>query len=186
MGDPIHIAITRRVRKECVGEFESALAEFASLSLAVPGSRGVHLLHPAPGSGSTEYGILRSFASTTDRDAFYESSLYREWLKRIGPMVEGEASYRNLGGLEAWFRDPRGPMPPRWKMALLTWIAVWPVSLAVPAALVPLFGSLLHPIILAGVIAAGIVVVLTWMAMPLLVRIAHPWIHPKIASSKNP
>ena len=56
----------------------------------------------------------------------------REWLKRIEPMVEGEASYRNLGGLEAWFRDPHGPMPPRWKMALLTWIAVWPVSLAGP------------------------------------------------------
>ena len=28
-------------------------------------------MHPPPGSGSTEYGILRSFASAAERDAFY-------------------------------------------------------------------------------------------------------------------
>jgi hypothetical protein len=74
-----------------------------------------------------EYGIMRSFASTADRDAFYQTPLYRERLTRIEPMVEGEATYRQLEGLEAWFRSPHAPMPPRWKMALLTWIAVWPV-----------------------------------------------------------
>jgi uncharacterized protein len=140
MDKPIHIAITRRVRKTHVAEFERALADFASRSLAQPGVLGVHCLHPPPGSGSTEYGIMRSFANPADRDAFYQTALYKEWLARIEPMVEGEATYRQLDGLEAWFRDSQSPMPPRWKMALLTWVAVWPVSMLVPAILAPMLG----------------------------------------------
>ena len=138
----------------------------------------MHCLHPPPGSDSTEYGIMRSFANTADRDAFYQTPLYQEWLARIEPMVEGEATYRQLDGLEAWFRNPHGPMPPRWKMALLTWIAVWPVSMLVPAILVPLLGPNFPQVLTAGLIAAGIVVILTWVAMPVLVKAAHPWLHP--------
>jgi hypothetical protein len=37
---------------------------------------------------------MRSFASAEDRQAFYESSIYKDWLAQIEPMVEGEASYR--------------------------------------------------------------------------------------------
>ena len=185
MDEAIHIAITRRVRRTHIAEFERALADFASQSLAEPGTRGVHCLHPPPGSGSTEYGILRSFASAAERDAFYAGPIYRGWLERIKPMVEGEPSYRQLDGLEAWFRDSHGPMPPRWKMALLTWLAVWPVSMLVPALLLAILGPNFPQMLAAGIIAAGIVVILTWVAMPLLVSIAHRWLHPLHHSSNN-
>jgi uncharacterized protein len=182
MDGPIHIAITRRVRKGQIAEFERALAEFASRSMAEPGARGVHTLYPAPGSDSTEYGIMRSFAGPAEHDAFYETPLYKEWVAKIGPMVEGEPTYRKLSGLEAWFRAG-GAAPPRWKMALLTWIAVWPVSMLVPALLVPFIGPILPRFLVSGVVGGGIVLVLTWVAMPLLVKLAHPWLQPK---SKTP
>ena len=54
-------------------------------------------------------------------------------------------------------------------MALLTWIAVWPVSMLVPAILMPLLGPNSPQVLTAGLIAAGIVVILIWVAMPLLV-----------------
>ena len=69
--------MTRRVRKTHIAQFEHALAHFASRSLAEPGARGVHCLHPPPGSGSTEYGIMRSFASAADRDALYQTPFIR-------------------------------------------------------------------------------------------------------------
>jgi antibiotic biosynthesis monooxygenase (ABM) superfamily enzyme len=181
MDDTVHIAITRRVRKEHTREFERMLGDFASRSLTDPTARGVHLLYPPPSSDSCEYGILRSFASAADRDAFYASDFYREWIASIDHMLEGEPTFRRLDGLEAWFREPHGKMPPRWKMALLTWLAVWPVSMLVPAVLVPLLGNVLPAILRVGVIAAGIVCVLTWLAMPLLVKLARPWLHPSSA-----
>jgi antibiotic biosynthesis monooxygenase (ABM) superfamily enzyme len=184
MDKPIHIAITLRVRKTHVGEFERALADFARRSLAEPGARGVQCLYPPPGSSSTEYGIMRSFASAADRDAFYRTTFFKDWLARIEPMVEGESTRRQLDGLEAWFRDPKGTMPPRWKMALLTWIAVWLASMLMRAILAPALGPNFPQVLSAGLVAAGVVVILTWVAMPLLVKIARPWLHPKNKSSR--
>jgi uncharacterized protein len=176
---PIHIAITVRVRKPYVAEFEHALKDFAGRSLAEPGARGVQCLYPPPGSASTEYGILRSFANTADRDAFYGSALFKDWLARIAPMIEGETTRRQLYGLEAWFRDPKEPMPPRWKMAVLTWVAAWPVSMFWSFIVVLALGQNIPQVIQGALVAAGLVVTLTWVAMPFLVKIAHPWLHPK-------
>jgi uncharacterized protein len=179
MDEPIHIAITLRVQRPHVAEFERVLEDFASRSLAQPGARGVQCLYPRPGSASTEYGILRSFASAADRDAFYGSAFFKDWLAHIAPMVEGASTRRQLYGLEAWFRDPAESMPPRWKMALLTWIAVWPVSMLVSAIVASVLGHDVPKVVEAAFVAAGLVAILTWVAMPLLVKIAHPWLHPK-------
>lgn len=183
MDTSIHIAITRSVRPAFVPEFERALADFARQSLAEAGARGVHVLYPPAGSGSTEYGILRSFASEEDRRAFYASPLYEAWTARIAPMVDGEPEVRRLDGLEAWFRGPATP-PPRWKMAILTWIAVWPVSMGVAAIVGSVLSGRAPAIVVGGVIAAAIVVVLTWGAMPLLVRLAHPWLAPRRTANR--
>jgi uncharacterized protein len=176
MDEPIHIAITVRVRKPHVAEFERALTDYVRQSLAEPGSRGVQCLYPPPGSASTEYGLLRSFASAGERDAFYRSALFNDWLARIEPMVEGRSTRRELHGLEAWFRDGAGPMPPRWKMALLTWPAVWFASTLMRAIVAPALGPNVPQIVEAGCVTAGVVVTLTWVVMPLVVRAAHPWL----------
>jgi antibiotic biosynthesis monooxygenase (ABM) superfamily enzyme len=179
MDEPIHIAITVRVRKAQIAEFEQALTDFVSRSLAEPGARGVQCLYPPPGSASTEYGLLRSFASAADRDAFYRSAFFEDWLARIEPMVEGRSTRRELHGLEAWFRDRDEPMPPRWKMALLTWPAVWLASTLMRTIVAPALGPNIPQVVEAGFITAGVVVILTWLVMPFLVRIARPWLRPE-------
>ncbi len=183
MNEPIHIAITRRVKPGCEAEFQAALKEFFTTSFAHTGVHGAGMLVPAPGSESPEFGILRTFASEQDRDAFYNSPMFKAWEVRIMPLIEGEPVYRQLTGLEAWFRSPQNP-PPQWKMALLTWVAVWPVSMAVPAALNPLSGQMPN-FIFAGVVAGGIVLVLTWVAMPVLVKVARGWLQPKSQPTKK-
>ena len=176
---PIHVAITRRVRPGCEAEFQQALREFIEASFSNGAVLGANMLVPLPGSNSSEFGILRTFQSQGERDAFYDSPLFKAWAERAKAFTIGEPVYRQLHGLEAWFRNPTQPEPPQWKMALLTFIAVWPVSMAVPALLTPLIGRSVSNIIFAGAVAAGIVVVLTWFAMPLLVRFARNWLYPK-------
>jgi len=84
-----------------------------------------------------------------------------------------------LSGLEAWFRGGGEPLPPRWKMALLTWPAVWFVSMLVRAVVAPAIGPNLPQVLESGVVTAGVVAILTWVAMPLVVRMARPWLRPK-------
>jgi antibiotic biosynthesis monooxygenase (ABM) superfamily enzyme len=181
---PIHIAITRRARPGCEAEFQQALRDFFQASFGQPGVLGASMLVPPPGSQSTEFGILRTFTNEHDRDAFYESPLFKAWQERSSPLADDEWEYRQLHGLEAWFRSPQGP-PPRWKMASLTWIAVWPVSMAVQVLLLPLLGQSAPHLVVAGAVSGAIVVVLTWVAMPLLVKVAYRWLYPPGHSSPS-
>ncbi len=171
----IHIAITRRVRPGCEAEFQEALREFLRASFAHSAVLGANLLVPAPGSASREFGILRTFASEEERDAFYGSRLFLEWDKRAARLTEGAPIYRQLHGLEAWFRAPGSP-PPRWKMAVLTFAGVYPLTSLLPSLLGGLLTPL-HPLLINVVTTAMIVGTLTWVIMPLLTRGLRPWLH---------
>jgi len=174
---PIHIAITRRVRSGCEAEFQAALRDFFQTSFAHGGVLGASMLTPPPGSDSREYGILRTFASETERDAFYESPMFKAWEERARTLTEGEPVYRQLHGLEAWFRSPHNP-PPRWKMAVATLLGVYPVSLLIGVVLSPTLRKL--PLVLnLFVVSAIIVGLLTWVVMPFVTRLLHDWLNPQ-------
>ena len=184
MNQPVHIAITRRIKPGREAEFEAALRDFFQSSFANTGVYGAGMLVPAPGSNSSEFGILRTFASERERDDFYASPLFKVFDARVQPLTEGETERHQLTGLEAWFRNSPAAQPPVWKMALLTFIAVWPVSMAVPAALNPLIGQKVPNVIFSGAVAAGIVLILTWVAMPVLAKLMRGWLQPKSQPTK--
>jgi uncharacterized protein len=173
---PIHMAITRRVRPGCEAEFQNALREFLQTSFAHGGVQGASMLTPPPGSDSREFGILRTFADEQERDTFYKSEMFKTWEERARTLTEGEPVYRQLHGLEAWFRSPQRP-PPRWKMAVATLLGVYPVSLLIGVVLSPTLKQL--PLVLnLFVVSAIIVGLLTWVVMPLVTRLLHGWLNP--------
>jgi antibiotic biosynthesis monooxygenase (ABM) superfamily enzyme len=175
---PVHVAITRRIKSGREQEFQAALKEFFARSLAQSGVHGAALIVPPPGSGSAEYGIIRSFASAAERDAFYDSALYAEWKKRVAPLSEGEPQTRELQGLEAFFRGNSSALPPRWKMAIATYLGVLPVVMFLALTLGPLIQSwnfVLRNALFNAFVVAG----LTWVVMPLITRLLRPWLNPK-------
>jgi antibiotic biosynthesis monooxygenase (ABM) superfamily enzyme len=180
---PIHVAITRRVRPGCEVEFQLALRKFFQTSFDHDGVWGASMLTPPLGSESREYGILRTFASESERDAFYESPMFKAWDEKARTLTEGEPEYRQLHGLEAWFRSPYHP-PPRWKMALVTLVGVYPVSLLIGMWLSPYLKAL--PLALnLFVVSALIVTCLTWIVMPLLIRRFKPWLNPHLLTRET-
>jgi antibiotic biosynthesis monooxygenase (ABM) superfamily enzyme len=172
-----HVAITRRVRPGMEAAFESALQDFARRSLHAPGTKGVHLLGPVPGGKSNEYGILRSFENESASRDFYASPLYRDWEETVAPLVEGPPVMRELHGLEAFFRDAGMRHPPRWKMAIVTWIGVFPTVWLWSSTLPKLLDGL-HPIATMAIVNLFVVATLAWLAMPLLTRLFAGWLHP--------
>ena len=130
MNTPVHVAITRTVRPGCAEPFEEAIRSFFADSLKDQASLGALLLRPLPGTNVRTYGILRSFSNDKDRDAFYRSESFLRWQEAVKPFVEEDYSRRNLHGLKAFCTDTSLiDNPPRWKMAILTWLGVWPTVL---------------------------------------------------------
>ncbi len=177
MNEPIHVAVVRTVKPGCEKAFEEALHEFFQTSLAHGGVLGATMIVPPPGSDSRAFGILRTFADEKERDAFYKSSMFEAWRERVTPLTEGEPAYRQLHGLEAWFRSSNDP-PPLWKMAVATYLGVLPVVTILALTLGPAISS--WPFLLNNIVFnLCVVALLTWVVMPLVTRALHSWLQPK-------
>ena len=177
MDKPIHIAITRRIKPGCEAEFQNLLQEFFKTSFAHIGVHGASMLVPPPGSPSPEFGILRTFANAQERDAFYASPMFKAFDEKVRPLTEGDPVHRELTGLEAWFRSPQNP-PPRWKMAVATYLGVVPVIMGLSLTIGPVVRSW-NFVLNNLVFNACVVALLTWVVMPLITRILHRWLHSK-------
>ncbi|GGB84185.1 antibiotic biosynthesis monooxygenase [Dyadobacter sediminis] len=169
---PIHVAITRKVLPGKEEEFKEALRRFLGESFLHGGVQGAAMITSLPGTDAQEIGILRTFADEAERDTFYHSDLFREWEAYASTLTE-EPEYRQLTGLEAWFRSP--VPPPRWKMAVATLCGVYPASLFLTFTIGPFVQS--FPVMLrALIIAACMVGLLTWIVMPQVTKFIKPWL----------
>ena len=171
---PIHVAITRKVLPGKEEEFEAALRDFLGQSFAHEGVHGAMMITALKEDGKNEIGILRTFADENERDAFYNSKLFKDWDAYASTLTE-DPVYRHLTGLEAWFRTPTPP--PRWKMAVATLCGVFPTSLFLAFTVGPLIQTLPLPLRLL-IIAACMVALLTWVVMPLVTKVLKKWLKP--------
>jgi antibiotic biosynthesis monooxygenase (ABM) superfamily enzyme len=180
MNEPIHVAVVRRVKPGCEAAFEKALHDFVQRSLTLPGQIGVHIIRPAPGTDSREYGIIRGFANREALTTFRTSPEYLEWNQFALELTEGSGRAEELCGLESWFTLPGQPLRPlpQWKMALVTYVAVDVVTTLLFWAVGPMIQG--WPFLIRNSAFNVLVVAcLTWLAMPLLTRALHGWLRPK-------
>ncbi|MDB6038999.1 MAG: hypothetical protein JWM99_2840, partial [Verrucomicrobiales bacterium] len=168
---PITVSITRTVKAGRETDFERALHDFVQRSLALPGQDGVHIMRPAFGSGSREYGIVRKFASREALEEFRASPEYLEWNQVAAELTEGQSRAEELTGLESWFTLPGASIRPlpKWKMAVSTFLGVCPVAMILNVALGPAIQS--WPFVVSSIVFnAAMVASLTWIVMPLVTR----------------
>lgn len=171
---PVHVAITRKVLPGKEEEFKDALRQFLGESFSHGGVHGAAMITALPGSEDREIGILRTFRDETERDAFYNSAVFKKWEEYASTVTE-EPVYRQLNGLEAWFRSPLPP--PRWKMALVTLCGVFPTSIFLSLTVGPFIKD--FPLFVRlFIIATAMVALLTWIVMPFLSRLMKHWLRP--------
>jgi antibiotic biosynthesis monooxygenase (ABM) superfamily enzyme len=106
-----------------------------------------------------------------------ESNVRKAWLDKVEPLVTGDVQVKESTGLEGWFSLPGGPLlaPPRYKMAVATWLAMFPISLALNYWAVPRLRHVpLVPRTLA--IAAVLVILMTYAVMPVTTRALRHWL----------
>ncbi len=87
-----------------------------------------------------------------------------------------------LTGLESWFEGPVVPAsmhPPRHRMALVTWLGIWPTASVFIFFLAPWLTSLGLPFLLVTAInTALITAVMTYLLMPRLTKLLRRFLTP--------
>lgn len=139
----------------------------------------VNILRPEKGL-HPQYIIVLHFDHHKNLQAWLDSDVRREWIERVKPLIQAPEGMQVLTGLETWFELPRRSLkspPKRYKMALLTWLAVFLTLSTIRYLLNPLLAPL--PGLLAQLIIIGIVVgLLTYVVMPQLTRLFYKWLYP--------
>lgn len=168
----IHVAITRKILPGKEQEFKESLHHFLGESFINGGVHGAAMISSFPGAEHNEIGILRTFKDEQERDFFYNSTQFKEWEAYASTLTEVPV-YRQLMGLEAWFRSPSPP--PRWKMAIATLCGVFPASLLLYYT-IGLFISDLATVMRLLITATLMVALLTWVIMPIVIKIMKRWL----------
>jgi uncharacterized protein len=171
--DPVAIAIIRSVRPDQVRAFEAALHEWIPRSLEFPGHAGVLIVRPP--EGGHEYGAFLRFLNADAWARFQHWPDYLAFIERIRPMLAHDPSTSVTQGLESWVDAGKPNQPIRWRMALVTFVAVNVLvyaSMKLVAAVGPGW-----PFWVGFLVTNAIVVVsLAWVVMPLATRWLRTWL----------
>ncbi|QDS32556.1 antibiotic biosynthesis monooxygenase [Brevibacillus brevis] len=173
-GGPVTTIVTWNIQEGREKPFEEWRYEIEAAAIKFPGHLGVNLI--VPNNGSREYTVIFRFDTYEHLRAWQESDIRRDLLKKAERFQATNPTYKTASSLAYWFVTPETPVPPpRWKMSIVTVLGVWPLSILVPMVLGPIIKNM-NPIMSAFWVAVCIVSLLSWVVMPILAKIFHPWL----------
>ncbi len=174
---PVTFVVSRIVKPSCEEAFEAWQRGIAAACLKYEGHLGVDLIRPED-HHRPEFVVILRFDSYDHLKRWVDSDERRKWLAEVDALTVGETRAEIVTGLEFWFELHDNPslMPPRYKQALLTWAAITPLSIAANALLGPPLAAL--PLIVRSMIIAAILVILmTYVVMPRFTRLVARWLY---------
>ena len=177
---PVTTTVTRRVKPGHEHSYEEFLAGIIVSASRFPGHLGVEVFRPQNATAG-EYRTVYRFDTAEHLRSWLDSDEHAAWLERAEPHVLGPMRTSFVTGLERWFTlpgQPGVPPPPPYKMALLTWITIFPLIIAIVVITGPLLKEL--PLVLRlGVTTALAVPLMTWVVMPRVTRLLRGWLYPE-------
>jgi len=161
--------------------FERTLREMNEAAENSPGRLGVDVLKPMTGSvGPDEWTVILRYRTEADLTAWRASRTARTTRARLDAMTVGAPQVERVDGLEAWFSLPDrrdAAPPPKWKMAIVSIMAIYPLIMLVQ----PLIGPFVRgfPRWLTILIEMTLMSpIMTWILLPLLMRLMKTWLYP--------
>jgi antibiotic biosynthesis monooxygenase (ABM) superfamily enzyme len=175
---PVTAIVRRRIKAGSEASFQSLMQELMTFVPRHPGHLGINVIRLAP--DSREYAVLDRFATQEDRRQFMTSPEYHSWMKRLSAVSETDPQIEEMKGLAFWFTLPGQPLrkaPPKVKMALLTFLGVYPLSMIYSKLLAPI-AKTWAPSVEGALLAALLIISLTWVVLPFFTRAFEKWLFP--------
>ncbi|MBD2178650.1 hypothetical protein H6F42_17160 [Pseudanabaena sp. FACHB-1998] len=182
LNDPsVTVSISRRVKPECKEEFEVFLTGITKACSQFRGHLGSHIFRPV-NSDDPEYRIILKFDRLSNLRHWEASSERQKWFAIAESLTFKPPEIQVLTGLETWFTlsgKPSITPPPRYKMALVTWLAVFPLITLISAILQQELVML--PLVLRVALVTAIAVpTMTYLLMPQMTKLFANWLYPPL------
>lgn len=187
----VTVLVTRRVKPGHEAGLEKTMGQMMAAAQAFEGHLGAQLIRPEDELDGEAglYHVVFAFDHAQHLKAWQSSPARALGLAAVAPHIEGAGHVRQMTGLEHWFAPATSrpvPHPPRWKVAVVTWLGICPTVFM----LFLLLGQLLAPWPLLPrvmLLTALVVLIMTWLVAPQLSRLLRPWLYagtgPKASSA---
>ena len=179
--------ISRSIRPGYEKDYDDWVQRYLALERKAPGYLGTTIILPGGTSSNVRY-IIRRFTDKASMQVWDNSQESKKLLDEANSY--STRHYETTTGLETWFAVPdlkSAVAPPRWKMAIVVFIAAYAISLLSRSILNPSIGH--WPLLANGIIFTAILTIgLTYFALPILNRLLRRWLYPRssIVSTLNP
>jgi antibiotic biosynthesis monooxygenase (ABM) superfamily enzyme len=166
----VTVLVTRRVKPGHDVAFEQAMGGMLTTARGFAGHLGGQVVCPTDQAGagvaSTDlYHVVFAFDNADHLAAWQGSPERAAILASVAEHTVGASEMRQVSGLAHWFTEPKGAPqapPPRWKVAVVTWLGIFPTVLV---------------LFLTVAITALVVLLMTWVVAPQLTRWLRGWLH---------
>lgn len=180
---PVTLVVAREVKPGSEAAFEAWARGIIAAGSAFPGHQGASILRR--GVGQREYVLVVRFATFEDLRRWEESDVCRAHVEACTPLITGPAHLQTSTGLETWFDLPDRPgtaPPPKWKMALATFLGIYPLIVTLSYVLGPRLADL--PVPLRTLAMSSLLVPsMTWVVMPRVTQLLRGWLYPRSGSA---
>ena len=174
---PVTIIVKRRPKPDRIEDFEKVMSGTTKDAMTFAGHLGANIIRPTKVGDC--YRIVFKFDSMRHYLAWEGSEVRQKWLERYAEVTLGEQEMEVLSGLETWFTlsgtEALIP-PPKYKMMIIVWMSIFPLSLLLNYSLNPLINQF-HIILQTAIISLTLVGLMTYLVMPVMAKLFHRWLH---------
>ncbi len=182
---PVTVVVTRKAKKGKITEFEEWMDGIIHEAMKFEGHMGVNIIRPSDLSSNPEYVIVFRFNTYENLAKWESSDIRKEWLKKSADVTEGEPKTEIQTGLEFWFtplarnrNNEQVLLPPRYKMAIVTGGVVFVLLSTLLPQIRQLTATL--PALISTLVGVAVMVLLmTYVIMPLVTKLLKPWLSKK-------
>ena len=168
--------VCRRANLGCDQAYADLVKGMLSACATFPGYLFSTVIPPK--TEGDQFHIIQKCASQTELDAWTRSKEADDWHARLLEVSHHEPEYRLFGSSDLWFSAaPRlvGKPPARWRLAIVTWIGIFPTVCAYVGLLLPyLFDVPFIPKM--AIVTILIVATMHYVVMPNLLRRMDWWL----------
>jgi antibiotic biosynthesis monooxygenase (ABM) superfamily enzyme len=174
---PVTVVVRHRVKPGRETAFEQWQRGINEAALKFTGHLGFHVVRPSDPK-RLEYLVIFKFDTLANLERWEQSDERRTWLEKVEPFVVHAPALERHTGMEVWFTPPPGRgQPARYKMVVVTFLALYPLISLVQATLSPHLSE--WPLLLRTLTTTVLLIlVMTYAAMPLVTRLLSRWLYP--------
>lgn len=162
-------------------EYENWLDEIQPICRSAKGNIDWQIIRPIPNL-TYVYTVIIRFDTIENLKSWMESEERKALIEKVQPLFTKYDSYYIQSGLDFLFPlNSESQKPPvRWKQYLVTWSAIFPLSIVIPMLLLPVFdffhfpeNKWLYSFFISGII----VFIMVYLLMPRYTSLIKKWLY---------